>query len=96
MSIESELDKIGKNIVKDAKANVAKNKDTGSLQASIRYKTNFIDDDKFNIVIEENDYGKFLNAKTHYMDKAIEKNIKNNELDSIVNIITDDMLKNFK
>ena len=91
MSVKNELDKLGKNITKDAKQGALKNKKTGQLDKSFSYEYSFISDEKFNIVIYEKYYGKFLNKKTGYMDKAIEKNLDKG-IESITNVMADEFL----
>lgn len=88
--IQDELDKLGKTITSDAKRLALPNKKTGKLDKSFKYNYTFVNNEKFTIVISEMDYGKYLNAKTHYMDKAIDKNVKN--ISPIINIMIDEML----
>ncbi len=99
--VKKELEDLGKAIVKDAKKNALPNKDTGNLDRSLSYETVFISDDKFQIVINEKYYGKFLNSGTknfkgtHYMDKAIDKNLDKG-IDSIIEAITGEILNPIK
>jgi hypothetical protein len=101
MSIKNELDKLGNNIAKDAKSNASPNKKTGALDRSFGYETSFISDEKFNVVINEKYYGKFLNSGhgsfkgTKYMDKAIQKNLDKG-IEDIVNAITGEILNPIK
>lgn len=95
MSIKNELDRLGKDIVKEARKNASKNKKTGKLDRSIDYKVDDSNLDEIKLTIEEAYYGKFLNDKTNYMDKAIETSL-NRHLDNIVDEITDDILKNLE
>ena len=88
--IEDELDKIGKAITNDARKGALKNKRTGALDRSFSYDYSYINNNKFTIVISEMFYGKYLNNKTKFMDKAISKNIKN--IDPIIDIMIDEML----
>ena len=93
MSVQKELDRLGKNIVKDAIKLAKPNKKTGTLEKSLDYDTTIINGDKFSITIEEVHYGKYLNNKTNYMDKAIENNIESG-IESIIEVQIDELLKN--
>ena len=88
--IEDELDRLGKAIVNDARRLALPNKKTGTLDRSFSYDYSYINNNKFTIVISEMFYGKYLNNKTHYMDRAISQNIKN--IDTIIDIMIDEML----
>lgn len=92
MSIQKKVEDLGKDIVKEARKNASKNKKTGKLDRSIDYNVNITNLDEIKLTIEEAYYGKFLNDKTNYMDKAIETSL-NRHLDDIVDEITDDILK---
>lgn len=92
MSVQKELDRLGKNIVKDAIKLAKPNKKTGQLERSLNYDTTYINNDKFSITIEEVHYGKYLNAHTQYMDKAIDKNIDEG-ISSIIEVQIDELLK---
>lgn len=100
-TVKDELNKLGKNIAKDAKRNALPNKKTGALDRSFGYETTFISDEKFNVVINEKFYGKFLNSGhgsfkgTKYMDKAIAKNLDKG-IEDIVNAITGEILNPIK
>lgn len=91
LTVKDELDNLGKNIANDAKRLALSNKKTGALDRSIKYESAFISNDKFQVTINEKDYGQYLNKKTQYMDKAIAKNL-DKSIDSIVNIITGEIL----
>ena len=96
MSIKNELDRLGKDIVKEARKNASKNKKTGKLDRSIDYKVDDSNLDEIKLTIEEAYYGKFLNDKTNYMDKAIESGISkhlDNIVDALIDEITEDILK---
>lgn len=101
MSVKDELDELGKNIAKDAKKNALPNKKTGKLDRSIKYDYTFISNEKFQLVINEIYYGKYLNSGhdsfkgTQYMDKAIDKNL-NNGVNSITNAIVGDIMNDIK
>lgn len=90
MTVQDELDRLGKDIIDDAKKNAKPNKKTGKLESSLNYKTSYINDDKFTLELEEVYYGQFLNNKTGFMDKAIDKNI-NKGIDSIVDTFLNNM-----
>lgn len=92
MSVKKELDRLGRNIIKDAKKNAAKNKKTGTLERSLNYDTVITNDDTFTLVIEEVHYGKYLNNKTEYMDRAIERNLDKG-IESIITVQIDEFLK---
>ena len=94
-TIKQELDNLGKKITADAKKNALPNKKTGNLDKSFSYETVFLSDEKFNLVINEKFYGQFLNKKTGYMDKAIEKNIDKG-IEDIINTITGEILNPIK
>ena len=90
-SVKQELDRLGRNIIKDAKKNASKNRKTGTLERSLDYDTTYINNDKFSITIEEVHYGKYLNDKTNYMDKAISDNIDEG-ISSIIEVQIDELL----
>ena len=97
-SVQQELDNLGKNIVKDAKAGALPNKKTGALDRSFNYEYTFISNDKFNITINQKYYGVYLNSGngrgfkgTHYMDRAITSNLPKG-IDDIINIISGEIL----
>lgn len=90
MSVQKELDKLGKNIIKDARKNASKNKKTGTLDRSLDYDTVITGDDTFTLVLQEVHYGKYLNAKTNYMDRAIESNISEG-ISSIIDVLIDEI-----
>lgn len=98
-TVQDDLDNLGKSIANDAKKNALPNKKTGKLDRSIKYQTSFISNDKFQIVINEKSYGKWLNdghgsfAGTLYMDKAVKSNIDKG-INNIINTITGDILNN--
>lgn len=91
INIQDELDLLGKNITRDAKKGALKNKRTGQLDKSFNYESSFISNDNFQLVINEKEYGQYLNKKTKYMDKAIKSNLDKG-IDSIINIITGEIL----
>jgi len=96
-TVQDELDNLGKSIASDAKRNALPNKKTGQLDRSIKYDSTFISNDKFQIVITEKSYGKWLNdghgsfQGTLYMDKAVKSNIDKG-INNIVNTIVGDIL----
>lgn len=92
MSVQRELDRLGRNIIDDAKRLAKPNKKTGTLERSLSYDTVITNDDNFTLVLEEVYYGKFLNNKTEFMDKAIDRNLDRG-LDSIIEIQIDELLK---
>lgn len=93
MSVQDELNRLGKAIVKDAIKLAKPNKKTGTLEKSLDYDTTYINNDKFSITIEEVHYGKYLNDKTNYMDRAIENNVPDG-IESIIEVQIDELLKN--
>lgn len=90
MSIRKELDNLGKDIVKDAKKLAKPNKRTGTLERSFDYDVNIRNLDDMTVTIEEVYYGKFLNAHTHYMDKAIDRNL-DKAIDKIAEALIDEL-----
>lgn len=90
-SVQDELNKLGRDIINDAKKNAAKNKKTGTLERSLNYNTAITNDDKFALVLEEVYYGKYLNNKTEFMDKAISRNLDRG-IDSIVEVQINELL----
>lgn len=92
MSIRKKLDSLGKDIVKEAKKNAKPNKKTGKLDRSIDYDVNIRSLDDLTVTIEEVHYGKYLNDKTNYMDKAISTSL-DRHLDDIVDELIDDITK---
>lgn len=75
MSLKKELDSLGRRIIDDAKKYAAPNKDTGNLDRSLNYEVKIISMDSYTINLNEAYYGKYLNNRTEYMDKAIRRNI---------------------
>lgn len=94
-SVKDELNKLGAKIASDARKNAAPNKKSGQLDKSIKYETSIISNDKFQIIVSEKEYGKYLNNKTGYMDKAIKDNLDKG-IDSIMNVITGNILNPIK
>ena len=92
MSVQKELDRLGERIINDAKAYARPNKKTGQLERSLSYETTLTSEDNFTLVLEEVYYGKFLNNKTEFMDKAIRRNLDRG-IDSIVDIQINELLK---
>lgn len=90
-TINRELDRLGRNIIEDAKSYARPNKKTGTLERSLSYKTSVTSDDDFTLILEEVYYGKFLNDKTNFMDRAIDKNIDRGIRD-IVNVQIKELL----
>lgn len=98
MSVERELDKLGRNIARDAKKYARPNKKTGRLDKSIKYLVNDLGDEKFELTLSQMDYGKYLNAKTNYLDRAIDDNLDKG-IDSIVEVQIEELtyeILNFK
>lgn len=95
MSVKKELDNLGKAIVKDAIKFAKPNKKTGALEKSIDYDTTYINNDKFTLVLQEAYYGKYLDNKTGFMTRAIEKNIDAG-IASIIEFQVDELLKIYK
>lgn len=91
MSVQDELNKLGRDIIKDAKSYARPNKKTGTLDKSLTYNTSIINDDKFSLLLQEVYYGEFLNNKTGFMDRAIDRNIDKG-IDSIVDVQIDEIL----
>lgn len=91
MSLDSELNRIGSDIIKDAKRLVLRNKKSGDLVRSLGYEIDIKSISDFSINISELEYGKYLNNKTKYMDKAIDDNINN--IDSLIEILLNDIIK---
>lgn len=87
-SVKQQLDILGKDIVTEAKRIVkSEHYDTGQLYRSLKYKTVYINDNKFSLVIEEIYYGQYVNnmkPQPGFMDRAIENNIDSG-IDDIVN-----------
>lgn len=92
-SVKKELDKLGKDLVKEIRKNALPNKKTGQLDASIEYQYTYINDDKFSIIITQMYYGEYLNNKTHYFDRAINRIVPKN-IDDIIDVLTDSVLEN--
>lgn len=88
--VRRELDRLGRNIIKDAKKNARPNRKTGTLDRSLNYDTVITNDDTFTLVLEEVHYGKYLNNKTEYMNRAIEKNIESG-ISSIIDVLIDEI-----
>ena len=92
MTVQDELDRLGKDIIDDAKKNASKNKKTGKLEKSLTYNTTITNDDNFTLVLEEVYYGQFLNDKNGFMDKAISKNLGDG-INNIVDTMIDEILE---
>lgn len=86
MSLNSELNKMGASIVKDAIKNAKPNKKTGRLERSIGYTVN-----GNTVSISEESYGKYLNNQTKFMDKAVNNNIDKGA-NAIANAVADDII----
>lgn len=93
MSLKKELDSLGRRIIDDAKKYAAPNKDTGNLDRSLNYEVKIISMDSYTINLNEAYYGKYLNNKTEFMDKAIRKNL-NNGIDNIIDETMNEILSN--
>lgn len=91
MSVQRELDRLGRRIIEDAKSYARPNRKTGQLERSLSYDTVITNDDNFTLVLEEVYYGKFLNDKTEFMDKAINRNLDRG-IDSIVDVQINELL----
>lgn len=91
--VRRELDRLGRRIIEDAKTYARPNKKTGRLERSLRYNTVVTNEDTFTLVLEEVHYGKYLNNKTEYMDRAIDRNLDRG-IDSIVDVQIDELLNN--
>ena len=87
MDISKELNELGKSIVADAKKLARPNKKTGKLESSIDYT---VEGDS--VSISEESYGKFLNKKTKFMNKAVDKNL-DKSIDKIANSIADNIME---
>lgn len=92
MSVQRELDRLGRRIIEDAKTYARPNKKTGQLERSLSYDTAITNEDTFTLVLEEVHYGKYLNNKTEFMDKAINRNLERG-IDSIVDVQINELLK---
>lgn len=79
-TVNQELDKLGRQIVADAKAYPVP-VDTGALKNSLKYQFQFMSENSFRLVISEMYYGKYVNDGTYkmparpYMTTAINKNV---------------------
>lgn len=94
-TVKDEIDELGKKITAEARKNALPNKNTGALDRSFSYEYAFLNDEKFNIVIFEKYYGKYLNDKTHYMDKAVAKYL-NRGVEEITNVMADEFMNEIK
>jgi hypothetical protein len=96
-TVSQELKILGSEIVQAAKKNSLPKRDTGRLYKSINHKTAYISDDKFIIEISMVDYGDYVNKGTrkvrgtHFLDKAIDDNLKPENLDSIIDVIANNL-----
>lgn len=95
--IKNDLNELGNNIIKDAKANVPVR--SGALKKSLSFKTNINSDDSFKITISELSYGKYVNSGTRkqkaqpFLTNAVEQNLPEG-IQEITKTITQDVLKN--
>lgn len=91
-NIRSELKELGRKIANDAKRNALPNKRTGTLDRSIEYDYSYINGNKFSVIIREVYYGKYLNDKTSYLDRAISKNLDRG-IEDIIDVQINELLK---
>lgn len=70
MSLNKELDRFGRRLQVKMKAYALPNKDTGRLDKSILYTTSSVGREKFKLEVFSMYYGKYLNARTHFFDRA--------------------------
>lgn len=89
--IRKQLDNLGRRIIDDARKYAAPNKNTGKLDRSLNYTVDMSNIATFTINLNEAYYGKYLNNKTEFMDKAIRKNLDRG-INNIVDSIVDDIL----
>ena len=102
-TVKDELDSLGKKITADMKRLAKPHIDTGALDRSFKYESVFISDEKFNLVIYQKYYGKYLNNHMNrvgrfgpgYIDTALKNNLTNG-IDSIVNVMADEFLNQIK
>ncbi len=102
-TVKDELDILGKKITADMKRLAKPHIDTGALDRSFKYESVFISDEKFNLVIYQKYYGKYLNNHMNkvgrfgpgYIDTALKNNLTKG-IDSIVNVMADEFLNQIK
>lgn len=102
-TVKDELDILGKKITADMKRLAKPHIDTGALDRSFKYESVFISDEKFNLIIYQKYYGKYLNNHMNrvgrfgpgYIDTALKNNLTNG-IDSIVNVMADEFLNQIK
>lgn len=102
-TVKDELDILGKKITADMKRLAKPHIDTGSLDRSFKYESVFLSDEKFNLVIYQKYYGKYLNNHMNrvgrfgpgYIDTALKNNLTKG-IDSIVNVMADEFLNQIK
>lgn len=92
--VQKELDKLGKDLVKELKKNALPNKKTGQLDASFDYTYTYINNDKFSVIISQMFYGKYLNKKTKYYDRAVDTIVKK-DIEPIIDVMIDEVLEKF-
>jgi len=102
-TVKDELDILGKKITTDMKRLAKPHIDTGALDRSFKYESVFISDEKFNLVIYQKYYGKYLNNHMNrvgrfgpgYIGTALKNNLTKG-IDSIVNVMADEFLNQIK
>lgn len=85
-TVNDELNRLGRQITEDARKFALPNRKTGALNNSFKFNYSYTTINKFKLNISEMYYGKYLNKKTHYMDRAIQQNLQKG-IDSIVEVM---------
>lgn len=75
-TVNDELNNLGRQITEDARKFALPNRKSGALNNSFKFNYSYTTKDKFKLNISEQYYGKYLNKKTHYMDRAIQQNLQ--------------------
>lgn len=102
-TVKDSLDILGRKITADMKRLAKPHIDTGALDRSFKYENVFISDEKFNLVIYQKYYGKYLNNHMNrvgrfgpgYIDTALKLNLDKG-IDTIVNVMADEFLNKIK
>lgn len=97
-TVQQELDKLGKKIVKDAIAYPIP-VDTGALKKSLTYEFSFTNNDKFSLIFSQMFYGKYVDQGTSkmkarpYFSDAISKNVDKKGLEPIIRLQVEDIME---
>lgn len=82
--VHTELDKLGKELEKKMKEYALPNKKTGRLDKSIKYDTYSVGKERFKLEIYTMYYGKYLNGRTGFFNRAYKEVILDKGIRDII------------